>query len=116
MALVKDWTQEAAIAIAELPFTMIDEVVLPSVADIQTVIVAHCPMKPDTAYMPVPRCDSCKHWQADQQRFGVCRLLEHGNYARDLGVSRLAVAADASEGSAEFITQGSFGCVQWEAK
>lgn len=93
--------------------------------DIADAIVRHYPLKLDTLYMPVPRCDSCAHWlyvrdgrlqyEQGSTNLGECRLLEHGNYARDLGISRKAIA-DASDDKASFVTQTSFGCVQWKEK
>ncbi len=66
MAIVKDWAHEAADAI-------IDGVDVPTGLGgrwrdgvrewIVGAIVDHCQMKQDTAYMPVPRCDSCAYWK-----------------------------------------------------
>jgi hypothetical protein len=72
---IKDWTQEAATEIAELPFTMIDEVVLPSAETIYAVILKHCPMLPDVAYMLVPRCDSCR--AATRASTGSCSPIRN---------------------------------------
>jgi len=79
-----------------------------SVYAISRIITEHC---------PVPRCETCKHWAHEKGPFGHCCLLVHGNYARELGVSRLAVAdMDGGDTVPEFITRNKFGCVQWEAK
>lgn len=57
----------------------------------------------DVAYMPVPRCDGCLHWEKNLRYSGVCRKSEDD----DGGLS----ADDAM-----IVTRQSFGCVQWEAK
>lgn len=64
---------------------------------------------PDTAYMPVPRCDQCKHWDTshvpphhDATGTGYCnRMLEPNSKAY----------ADMDDG---VLTAPDFGCVQWE--
>lgn len=59
-------------------------------------------MKPDTAYMEVPRCDACAHWI--NQR---CRRM-HASPLASLVTSPCAVV--------EVWTEPSFGCVQFEPK
>lgn len=61
--------------------------------------------KPDTAYMEVPRCDSCKHWRHVLRGLGVCEKLNTVNDA-------VVVTGGAY---AQLQTRGHFGCVQFEA-
>lgn len=86
--IVKDWAQEAANEIA-------DDVRIGDGNEevFRAIIVKHCPMKEDTAYMPVPRCDSCKHYKPERHAsaHGWCRLLNTP-------------------------LPENFGCVKWEAK
>lgn len=60
------------------------------VADILPIIAKHCPFKPDVAYMPVPRCETCRYMDP-RVSLPLCLKLN------------LAVTRD-------------FGCVQWEMK
>lgn len=57
MVVVKNWITEAASEIADTygkhPITDTD--------GYAQIIEKHCPFKRDMAYMPVPRCDQCKH-------------------------------------------------------
>lgn len=97
--IVKDWAQTAARAIAEQTGYGNDA------ADswMRDIILKHCSLKPDTAYMPVPRCDSCRHWQLDL------------NYKEPSGRCDAAkVWSDC--GDYTIMTSRDFGCVQWEAK
>lgn len=100
--------------------------------------------QPGVAYMPVPRCDSCRWWQpfdADIQPttigrsaatsakaiaglelilpaipdLGECRLFECRAMEQVHGTSKL-IATRTGSGEATIITQADFGCVQWEAK
>lgn len=60
--------------------------------------------QPGVAYMPVPRCKTCAHWDnigSSNPHHGRCRLGEHNAFS----------LADISE-----TTHANFGCVQWEAK
>lgn len=64
---------------------------------IAEIVAKHCPFKPDVAYMPVPRCDSCARWaRPDPKQDGICTLWK-GN--------RIVVTTSAD-----------YGCVRWEAK
>jgi len=69
-------------------------------------------------YMPVPRCETCKHWdyrgtlkgpngQETNQRIGACLKAD---YALD-GSSQCWPEWDG-----QLVTRPDFGCVQWEAK
>jgi hypothetical protein len=63
----------------------------------------HSPFKPDVVYMPVPRCDQCRHWrQAIQPTagFGVCERID----------------IPENPEIAELPTPADFGCVLIEAK
>ena len=84
---MKDWTAEAAREIDEMGSS--DE----SAGWVRDMIIKHCPFKPDVAYMPVPRCDSCKHWTPHGNGYGDCPTVQN-----DHG------------------TSADFGCTQWEAK
>ena len=56
-------------------------------------------------WMPVPRCDQCKHWDNvgfTNKSHGACRLSEHNPFSL------------ASFGNVA--THADFGCVGWEAK
>lgn len=65
--------------------------------DVPAIIAKHCPFKPDVAYMPVPRCDSCARWaRPDPKQDGICTLWK-GN--------QIVVTTSAD-----------YGCVRWEAK
>jgi hypothetical protein len=91
MMLAKDWMQEAAIEVeteAQNDFL--------EAGDIRDIIAKHCPFEVGVAYMPVPRCDTCKHWRKSDNYYGSCAMDD------GLGV-RTTYAAD-------------FGCVLWEAK
>lgn len=117
MAIVKDWILATA---EEIGSEVVHDHLIDGIETMRRIIVKHCPMKPDTAYMPVPRCDDCAHWDqagaAGIPRHGACRLLVHGNYARDLAISRLAAAHSDEDNHPDFITSDRFGCVQWQAK
>ena len=74
----KDWIAKAVEEISDVHPATEDEMA--------EIIIKHCPFKIDVNYMPVPRCDSCKHWNN-----GVCQRI---------GIS----------------PGPDFGCVQWEAR
>lgn len=66
------------------------------------------PLKEDVAYMPVPRCDGCKHWALDSvyiRRIGICAMQNS---------SEGQVSSDC--GDYTIMTESDFGCVQFEAK
>lgn len=67
-------------------------------------------IKPDTAYMEVPRCDTCRHWAE-----GYCMKVDgsiDGPVA--YGKARACSATNVFE-SGRLETQPDFGCVQWES-
>ena len=59
---------------------------------------------PDVAYMPVPRCDQCAHWErygeADNEQIGKCFVHAKTAYSCRSGLK----------------THESFGCVEHKAK
>lgn len=67
-------------------------------------------LQPGVAYMPVPRCDSCQHWEPrdgdGDDGTGHCwfHTERHGE------AKMYPDMYDA------IITTADFGCVQWEAK
>lgn len=66
-------------------------------------IICHFPLGPfkaDTAYMEVPRCDTCKYW-------GQPIRMMNGRGA----CTKIHLASDLL-----LITDNDFGCVLWEAK
>lgn len=94
MTVAVDWVKNAALDIQRID--------TPTVVEICDVIESHLPFKKDIAYMPIPRCDTCKHWTHRGIR-DYC-----GHPALRLRDSLLFVPP--------LETTGNFGCVQWEAK
>lgn len=99
MAIREDWVTDAA---RELAMLHDDEPVLVST---RAVILKHCPFEPDVAYMPVPRCDGCRHWDPSPPNA----------YSRPSGVCKV-VAIYTERGRLPLGTAEDFGCVRWEAK
>lgn len=67
--------------------------------------------KMETAYMEVPRCETCRWWDHRTEHglrggSGVC-----GRFSRP-GAANLAIVS----GIGDLLTDGIFGCVQWEGK
>lgn len=59
---------------------------------IRSIIARYCPFKPDVAYMPVPSCETCEHWERlTLDRRGDCSRLRTVTWIDD-------------------------GCVQWKEK
>lgn len=58
-------------------------------------------------FMPVPRCDECKHWDRDEddQEKGQCLMMYEG-----------AATKIWPEYRDNIFTNADFGCVQWEPK
>jgi hypothetical protein len=69
------------------------------------IIAKHCPLKPDTAYMPVPRCETCKHW----------RPYPPNAMSRPAG-DCASITIYSEQGTRPFGTALDFGCVRWEGK
>jgi hypothetical protein len=89
MAIVKDWAQEAAKELASyFSFgagrdSYVTDEQRQRVADsYRTIILKHCPMQPDVAYMPVPRCESCGHFTKHiyESDYGSCGYLNRPVY------------------------------------
>lgn len=99
--MLKNWAEEAAMQIVEAGKWS-------SVGVIQRIIISCSPFKEDVVYMPVPRCDSCKHWDKsghDEEGDGSCLLMfEHGT---------TKIWPDYRDG---INTKADFGCVQWEKR
>lgn len=95
-----DWIQTAAREIANAinptPFVVVQA---------YGIIARHSPMKPNVAYMPVPRCVACIRWtrHTEDPEIGVCSL-------RDAPDSKMWPEAHDA-----IYTEPDFGCVQWEA-
>lgn len=63
-----------------------------------------CPFEPDVVYMPVPRCDQCKHWERIDESCGDCNLPE------DINSKVWATMYDGIH------TSPDFGCVEFEER
>jgi hypothetical protein len=70
------------------------------------IITEHYPLKPDVAYMPVPRCSTCRHWHG---------AAEGSNETSD-GRRTCVEPTIGTDQMDEFMTRPDFGCVQWEEK
>ena len=104
MPKVDDWAADAAKEISSEQHGWCDASI--GEGTIAEVIVKHCPFKPDVAYMPVPRCDGCKHWaplKEPDHTWSDCLVLSTGTVV-------------STEGDEVIQTRKDFGCVQWEAK
>lgn len=112
MAVVKDWIVEAAEELAShFAFGSWRDDYVPDeqhtfiTRTYAAIISRHLPFKEGIAYMPVPRCSSCKHWDLDDAdgSYGACLLSGLGSQVH--GDSEDCVK-----------TLPDFGCVQWKAK
>ena len=73
------------------------------------ILAKHNPFKYRIAYMPVPRCETCKHWDTDMitdMRTAECQLK----------IMQVQVATAGSIIHVQMRTRHDFGCVQWEKK
>lgn len=75
-------------------------------------------LKPDTAYMPVPRCDGCAFWKAGKRQFW--KTTDHSKppafgECTAARPPKVLLRADG-EKHVRMITLDSFGCVQFEAR
>ena len=96
-----DWLTKAAREIAASPHDLDED-------EVRAVIVTHVPFQLDVAYMPVPRCDQCKHWKDAEDtndNIGTC--------TREWRPDALMWVAG---GDTDFRTMANFGCVQWEPR
>lgn len=96
--VVKDWMTEAADELAShfsfgggRDSYVTDEQRSNVARNYAAIIAKHSPFKEGVAYMPVPRCETCVHYDN-----GRCNEVRPH-------IGRLRVAPD-------------FGCVRWEAK
>jgi len=111
MAVVKDWMQEAVEELIDS--TSVDDPDKPDIiAWARAIIAKHCPMQDDVAYMPVPRCETCKHWKRDE--ITMARTAEC--LRREMGVDVLTSHGSSKKIHVQMQTRHDFGCVQWEAK
>jgi len=101
MVKTNDWITNAAIEIDEQGSS--DE----SAGWVREVIAKHCPFKPDTTYMPIPRCDTCVHWT----RYPFRSVRHPTHESGTCGNEALRILSDD-----EWNTLPDFGCVQWKAK
>ena len=103
MAKPTDWAFEAALEIAARAYE--GEILG---RDVKAIINKWCPFKPDVAYMPVPRCETCAWWERSKifSTHGECQ------YARtdDLDRKLWATAYDG------VLTEADFGCTEWKVK
>ena len=108
MALVKDWAVAAAEELVDVDLNagLGGRFRKTAVAEALDIIVKHSPYKQDTAYMPVPRCDVCMHWDKDviEPTEGSCLLMFEAD---------AKVWPDYRDG---INTKADFGCVQWKEK
>lgn len=86
MLMALDWITKIVRQL-KLPATVDDQAV-------RAAILAHHPVPPDTAYMPVPRCETCAQW------------VEPTEARRDLRWCRKLA----------MLTEPAFGCVEWTAR
>ena len=96
MTVHKDWMMAAA---EEINTKFLAKAITTDFT-IVTIIRRHCPFEDGVAYMPVPRCETCKHWferpPVHEVKAGECVALSVGNRT--------------------MFTAGDFGCIRWEAK
>lgn len=52
---------------------------------LRDIIAKHCPFLPDTAYMRVPRCETCAHWQKDDAYVETVGRCEEARVWSDCG-------------------------------
>jgi len=78
-------------------------------------IVKDCPLKPDVAYMPIPRCETCAYWKT---RDGIqeCDRAIEGTYILDQSELRFYVYTNDDPSGVGLATRADFGCVEWKAK
>jgi hypothetical protein len=78
-------------------------------SELVEIITKHCPFKPNVAYMPVPRCESCKFWKLYES--GQYKVGEAGECTKN---TDSGVWSDCDDYT--IMTEANFGCVQWEAR
>ena len=110
MATGKSWIADAAEEIYAASFEHVEAAI--SSDTVEEIIAKHSPFKVDVAYMPVPRCDSCRHWEPRGGEGTVVPLTGDGFCMR----TQQQDSKMAAEMYDHIITDANFGCVQWEAK
>ena len=105
--MMTDWVRDAAEAIAGNPDCC--DISSSSAEAMAEVIRKHNPAQPDVAYMPVPRCVSCRFWTREDEHTGLCHMNKT-HFKRQT----MWVDDDAAVGV--IATSEDFGCVQWTAK
>ena len=107
---LKNWAEEAAMQIATEVYETSGPDTGINVNEMQAIIEACSPFKPNVAYMPVPRCGSCRYWVGHHcHRLVDSSGLRHGSKA-------VAVEDNAAGLFALLMTDADFGCVQHEEK
>jgi hypothetical protein len=127
MAAARDWMFDAALEIVGGCRTVSSKM------QTRAIIAKHCPMKDDTAYMEVPRCESCRFWdpatQEDQEEYAADMLdavirQEPGMPIEDMNrlMPRIGVcmridkdrprAVVSKDG--DLLTRSDYGCVLFE--
>lgn len=84
--IVSHWIRDAAREISPVSLLSVD--------GIMDVIRKHFPFEEGVLYMPVPRCETCKHCKLDKindPELGICLVLNK-------------------------VVRIDFGCVKWETK
>jgi len=78
-------------------------------------IKKHCPFKPDVAYMPVPRCDGCRHWDHEcVTGVGTAECFRPEMSAK-VDVTPLNTGETINI-NFQMRTKADFGCTLWEGK
>jgi len=79
-----------------------------ALTEIRLYIEKHSPFRSDVAYMPVPRCDGCRHWTR-----GVIPVIKKPSCGGTCANPELRAIVGEQQ---TMETAEDFGCVQWEAK
>ena len=118
MTTPPDWIKAAAEEIGERDAFVewFEQINLPNRgAEIaEKIIRKHCPMEPDVAYMPVPRCETCRWWGHHSGVTGSCSRL--GRRIEDDEDDGEYEAAGTDGNCEEFYCRADFGCVGHEPR
>jgi hypothetical protein len=85
---------------------------LSSLNMVRLLIEEECPFKDSVAYMPVPRCETCRHWDRNISE-GTRVIEEQGRCLMMYEGSKTKIWPEYRD---DIMTSADFGCVQWEAK
>ena len=112
MSTSNDWVENAATEIAAI----CDASSKSNIELLKQVVIDHCPFKPDTAYIPVPRCETCQHWRprTGSTITGFCYSPKVAR-GYSVPVPDGGALVEDDEGWA-ILTHKDFGCVQWEKR